>query len=686
MNVKELKKMLENSLGSNRGKYIPWWTCEFDREMYRYNIFTEEEVQDVEACLSECSKDDIASTDCSWGLSLFHLLVWHNFYNAVENMFGEGGLALDVNIVDSRGKELTPFLLACSRGNYAMAKLLADHGADVAHCDAAGKNAYHFLVRPYIEGFSSGYECQRYSMDQRAQIADLIGNGINAKNAAGLTPLQLLLDGENASYSWALTDVFLKKGADISCVDEKGNTLLMKAIQKGHLTAALRLAESGAMINTPNADGKTPMQAAKDMYNEGLCIAIKDYGAEEPCDVSMDINNLSRLTSNAFAGFSNDEKDKLSLALYLAKKLIAKLDPDDDDDMECLTNIMYSALLNDDKCQVLDFCKEADIDFTMPIHSGGSVFCIRDKCLGGNYGVKTIKKFIELGVDMDMAVIQGKTPANIVASQEPRHMMFRREKDDYFEKAAMFFSKESMEQLDNSGVSAVHQAAQRGHLEMLKVMIEKGVDVNVTQDAPAEAGNTPLHCACMYGHGDIVKLLEESGADSALQNIKGELPAHYAVMKKQFGGDLESKARASVLKELKTLDGARNDGVTPLMLLQFLGINTVIDLLPIFLERGVNVNATDNRGRTALIFQTENMCFKDIVKGLVKAGADINVSDNQGNTALYYALRYGNQEVARFLIKKGADYNHTNNKGESPVQIAVEKGYDTVLELMTDIQ
>ena len=84
MNVKELKKMLENSLGSNRGKYIPWWTCEFDREMYRYNIFTEEEVQDVEACLSECSKDDIASTDCSWGLSLFHLLVWHNFYNAVE--------------------------------------------------------------------------------------------------------------------------------------------------------------------------------------------------------------------------------------------------------------------------------------------------------------------------------------------------------------------------------------------------------------------------------------------------------------------------------------------------------------------------------------------------------------------------------------------------------------------------
>lgn len=37
------------------------------------------------------------------------------------------------------------------------------------------------------------------------------------------------------------------------------------------------------------------------------------------------------------------------------------------------------------------------------------------------------------------------------------------------------------------------------------------------------------------------------------------------------------------------------------------------------------------------------------------------------------------------MIRKGADYNRPNNEGETPVQIAVEKGMDTVLELMTDI-
>ncbi len=215
-------------------------------------------------------------------------------------------------------------------------------------------------------------------------------------------------------------------------------------------------------------------------------------------------------------------------------------------------------------------------------------------------------------------------------------------------------------------------------------MLEKGVDPNITQDQPAESGNTLLHIACIYGHGEIVKFLEAHGGDSSLQNINGELPAHHAVMK--FGGDLTSKQRAGVLGELKTLDGARNDGKTPLMLLMSMDINTANELLPIFLEKGVDINATDNVGNTALILNTKNMCFKDIIKELVRAGADINMSDNTGSTALYYALKYGNQEVARFLIKKGADYNHTNNKGESCVQVAVEKGYDTVLELMTDIQ
>lgn len=681
MDIKELARTLDSSIGSNNYKFVPWWDVDEDNCMYKYKMFTEEDIKSAEECIAECSKELLEDTSENRGMSLFHLLVWHNFYNAVKIILDEKGV--DVNLTDGKGRGLTPFLIACCRGNLAMAKLLTEHGADVTYCDASGRNGYHYLAHPFIEGFTNGYDCQNNSLEQREQIARLLTDGINAKDADGFTPFLLMLQESKSNYSWALTDVFLEKGAEIDYVDEKGNTLLMIAIHKRHMTATLRLAERGGMVNTANADGETPMMAAKNIYNEGLCMALKDYGSDEDCDASrMDMANLSRITSNAFASYSNEEMDNISIAFYLTRKLISRIDEDDDDDMGYLSSIMYNVLNNDKKCQVLDIFKDEGIDFTAPIYNGGSVYCMRDRCLEGSYVVNVIKKFIEYGIDMDEAVIQGKTPANIVASRQPRNMMFSRKKDDIFENAAPFFSKESMEQLDNSGVSAVHQAVRNGHLEMLKVMLEKGVDVNVTEDGPAEAGNTPLHVACIYGQGEIVKLLEDNGADSTMQNVNGEIPAHHAVMKKKFGGDLDSKARESVLKELKTLDGARNDGKTPLMLLQYLDLNSTFNLLPIFLEKGVDVNAVDNYGNTALILNTQNQCYKNVVKELIRAGADVNIADNNGNTALYHALKYGNQEVARFLIKKGADYNHTNNKGETPMQIAVEKGYDTVLELM----
>ena len=65
---------------------------------------------------------------------------------------------------------------------------------------------------------------------------------------------------------------------------------------------------------------------------------------------------------------------------------------------------------------------------------------------------------------------------------------------------------------------------------MLQAMIEKGVNINLTQDAPGDAGATALHFACAHGHEDVVKLLIDAGADDTLANLNGETPAHYVVL------------------------------------------------------------------------------------------------------------------------------------------------------------
>lgn len=688
MEIKEMREMLAKSAQSNRSQYVPWWEGDFDNFAYKYEVFSEEQIHKLEECAAGCQKADLEEAAESSGFTLFHLLVWHNLYSAVEKILAEG--RSDVDLTDCRERGITPLLLACFCGNLAMARLLLAHGADASRRDTAGNNGYHYLAGARIEGLTLPHHCQENTTGQRPGIAQLLTADINAKNADGFPPLALLLERNNADYSCALTDILLEKGADTDFTDENGNTLLLKAIEHHHMTAALRLMKCGDMIRRENKDGISPLRLARNYCLEGLSIILQDHGATLPDEiVRIDMNNLSRITGNTFINHSSGKQDTVEIALELSKKLIGMIDPDDDDELKYVLDILNNALMDDENCRILDICMEAGIDFTAPICTGGNITCLRDQCLSGNSGVKAIRKLAALGVDLESAVIRGRTPVNIIASKPERNMLFDNKKDTYFENAAPFFSKESMEQVDNDGTTALHYAARYNHLEMLRVMIEKGADVNLTEDAPAEAGNTPLHTACIHGNAEIAKLLIASGADDTLQNVNGEIPAHLAVMKKRFGGDLEARQRAALLRELKTLDMARNDGKTPLMLLlQDQGINTCQELLPLFLERGVDVNRRDNRGNTALLCNTGtlNQCFKDIIKELIRAGADVNIANNEGNTALHYVLKYSTQDIARFLVKKGADYNHANLQGVTPAQIAVEKGYDTVLELMTDIQ
>ena len=140
-------------------------------------------------------------------------------------------------------------------------------------------------------------------------------------------------------------------------------------------------------------------------------------------------------------------------------------------------------------------------------------------------GAERYKKLVDIGVDINSAIIDGQTPVHIIA-EHPTPSYFNGEKITYFEDAARMFDGESATVLDNDGVSAMHAAAFMGHAEMLKAMAERGADINVTQDAPAKAGNTPLHSACRRCNTDAVKMLIELGADETMKNVDGLTPAH----------------------------------------------------------------------------------------------------------------------------------------------------------------
>lgn len=79
---------------------------------------------------------------------------------------------------------------------------------------------------------------------------------------------------------------------------------------------------------------------------------------------------------------------------------------------------------------------------------------------------------------------------------------------------------------EEDGSTAMHNAAAGGFLEMVQLLLEKSSAAAV--NALDEDNETPLHTAARGGHGQIVKLLLDRGADASIKNASGHTPADEA--------------------------------------------------------------------------------------------------------------------------------------------------------------
>ena len=94
-----------------------------------------------------------------------------------------------------------------------------------------------------------------------------------------------------------------------------------------------------------------------------------------------------------------------------------------------------------------------------------------------------------------------------------------------------------------------------------------------------------------------------------------------------------------------------------------------IDGLKAALETGVEVNARDGRGWTALM-HAANKGYKLMVGPLLNAKADLDVQAADGATALFMAAVQGHSEIIELLVKAGADMFMRGPKGKTAVDVA----------------
>jgi hypothetical protein len=201
-----------------------------------------------------------------------------------------------------------------------------------------------------------------------------------------------------------------------------------------------------------------------------------------------------------------------------------------------------------------------------------------------------------------------------------------------------------------SGTLALNLAAQYGHTEIVRILLDEGDDVN-TKD---EHGDTALIYAANNGHLEVVELLLQAGANmNAAQDA--------ALKGAAIRGHTETVRL--LLEEGADVNVQFENGWTALM---WAAQNGHVKTVKLLLQKGADIDARDNNGRTALMKAIEGNPFvmtlywiwkrnrNKVIEYLLDAGASVNLKYNDGMTALMIAKTTNETHIIDLLIEAGA--------------------------------
>ncbi|KAJ8936619.1 hypothetical protein NQ314_012234 [Rhamnusium bicolor] len=186
-------------------------------------------------------------------------------------------------------------------------------------------------------------------------------------------------------------------------------------------------------------------------------------------------------------------------------------------------------------------------------------------------------------------------------------------------------------QVEYSGMSPIHLAADLGRSECLKILLEaKGRNVNAKTKGREQ---TPLHLAAEKGYAECVEILLEKGADPDVRNHMSQTPLHLA-----------ARAKAFQCVELLLIKGKANP----------------------------NIEDCDKRSslHTAI---GRTFVSSDIIEILITYGAHVNKIDQYGYTPLHIAALNELSECVEILILQGADVTIKSKCGMTPLAIIRRK-------------
>lgn len=102
-------------------------------------------------------------------------------------------------------------------------------------------------------------------------------------------------------------------------------------------------------------------------------------------------------------------------------------------------------------------------------------------------------------------------------------------------------------------------------------------------------------------------------------------------------------------------------------------------------QKGEDVNATNESGETVLMYAMRSHCDFKILTLLMESGADIYALDNEGVSVFDTAITYNNIAMVNYFLEKGVDVNKTERKsGFTPLMCASAYGRKDIVKILLD--
>jgi ankyrin repeat protein len=417
---------------------------------------------------------------------------------------------------------------------------------------------------------------------------------VNAPEADGTTALDYAVRQDDL----ALADRLLKAGANAKAANRYGVTPLYLACLNGNSQMVERLVKAGADVNAPGIEGETPLMTASRAGNVPVVRVLLGHGA----DVNAREAWRGQTALMYAAGESHSE---------VMRELID-----------------HGAQVND-RDRTVKWERQTTAEPREKWLPTGSLtpltFAARQDC------IECVRVLLEKGADINAT--------------------------------------------DPDGISAAVTAIINGHYDVAAFLADKGINVNLAD----KTGRTALYAAVDFNTMpqdnrpsppnvignkisafELIPLLVAKGA-----NVNAQLKSQVPYRAKLDRGDdtmlttgTTPLLRAAKAADIPAMKFLLDHGADP-------NLSTRNGVNPLMAAAGLGTREEDNTGRK----KTEPDTV-EAIQMLLDKGVDINAQDTRGQTALHGAAFWGKDQVVEFLVKKGAKIDLKDKKGFTAIDSA----------------